>query len=105
VAAEPGEVEPGVLTALRAGDVHALAPWLHNDLQAAAEELAPSLTAVLADGGEAGALASLISGSGPTVAFLASDAGHAEELAAALAGKGHTARAVEGPVHGTHIIL
>lgn len=103
-AAEPEQVEAGVLTALRAGDPHALATWLHNDLQAASLELAPSLAPVLALGTELGALASLVSGSGPTLAFLAADAAHADELAAALAGRGHTAWPVEGPVHGAHIV-
>ena len=105
VAAEdPGEVEAGVLAALRAADPHALARWLHNDLQAAAESLAPSLSTVLARGTGLGALASLVSGSGPTVAFLAAGADHAQELAAALADAGHEAWAVEGPVHGAAII-
>lgn len=103
--AEPGEVDAGVLAALRAGDAHALAPWLHNDLQAAAVSLAPSLADVLTQGEGAGALASLVSGSGPTVAFLAADATHAEDLVAALAANGHEAWAVEGPVHGAHIVL
>ncbi|MFQ4147818.1 4-(cytidine 5'-diphospho)-2-C-methyl-D-erythritol kinase [Arthrobacter sp. LAPM80] len=102
--AEPAEVAAGVLTALRAGDAHALAPCLHNDLQAAAESLEPSLTLVLAQGAELGALASLVSGSGPTVAFLAADAEHAKELAAALAERGHEAWPVEGPVHGAHLV-
>lgn len=103
--AEPGEVDAGVLAALRAGDAHALAPWLHNDLQAAAVSLAPSLADVLTQGEGAGALASLVSGSGPTVAFLAADAAHATDLVAALAAHGHEAWAVEGPVHGAHIVL
>jgi 4-diphosphocytidyl-2-C-methyl-D-erythritol kinase len=103
--AEPGEIDAGVLAALRAGDAHALAPWLHNDLEAAAVSLAPSLADVLTQGEGAGALASLVSGSGPTVAFLAADAAHAEDLVAALAANGREAWAVEGPVHGAHIVL
>lgn len=101
---EPGQVEAGVLAALRAGDARALAPWLHNDLEAAAVELAPSLAKVLAEGTGLGALASLVSGSGPTLAFLAADAAHAQELADALSGGGHRAWAVEGPVHGAHMV-
>lgn len=101
----PGQVEAGVLTALRAGDAKALAPWLHNDLQAAAEHLAPSLTEVLAAGKSLGALAGLVSGSGPTLAFLAADAHHAQLLASALAELGHPGLPVEGPVHGAQIIL
>lgn len=103
-APEPGQVEAGVLTALRSGDAQALAPWLHNDLQAAAVSLAPSLAEVLTQGEDAGALASLVSGSGPTVAFLAEDAAHAQDLVAALSARGHQAWAVEGPVHGAHIV-
>ena len=101
---EPGQIDPGVLSALRAGDAQALAPWLHNDLQAAAVSLAPSLAEVLQQGEDAGALASLVSGSGPTLAFLAADADHAQAVAAALTGHGHEAWAVTGPVHGAAII-
>ncbi|MHA7269843.1 4-(cytidine 5'-diphospho)-2-C-methyl-D-erythritol kinase [Arthrobacter sp. HLT1-20] len=101
---EPEQVEAGVLAALRAGDPHALAPHLRNDLQAAAESLAPSLTQVLALGDELGALASLVSGSGPTLAFLAASADDAGDLASALLEHGHQAWAVEGPVHGAAII-
>ncbi len=103
-APEPEQVAAGVLTALRAADPQSLAPWLHNDLQPAALELAPELAAVLAEGEGLGALASLVSGSGPTLAFLAADAGHARALAAALEDAGHQAWAVEGPVHGAAII-
>lgn len=102
---EPVQVEAGVLAALRAGDAQALAPWLHNDLQTAAENLAPSLTDVLAEGTALGALAAIVSGSGPTLAFLAADTAHAQDLAAALGDRGHRAWPVEGPVHGAHIIL
>ncbi|MHA7304989.1 4-(cytidine 5'-diphospho)-2-C-methyl-D-erythritol kinase [Arthrobacter sp. TMN-49] len=101
---EPQQVDAGVLAALRAGDPAELAPCLRNDLQAAAEHLAPSLTEVLALGAELGALASLVSGSGPTLAFLAADGEHAGDLAAALAERGHQGWAVAGPVHGAAII-
>lgn len=103
-ASEPQQVDAGVLAALRAGDPQALAPFLRNDLAAAAESLAPALSEVLALGDELGALASLVSGSGPTLAFLAADADDAADLAAALAEHGHQAWAVEGPVHGAAII-
>ena len=103
-AVEPEQVQAEVLAALRAGDAQALAPWLHNDLQAAAEFLAPSLSTVLAKGAALGALASLVSGSGPTVAFLAADGQHGQDLAAALARNGYEAWPVEGPVHGAYIV-
>ena len=48
---------------------------LGNDLQAAALSLRPALADVLKAGRGAGALAGLVSGSGPTCVFLADD-GH-----------------------------
>ena len=74
-----------LVEAVRAGDPAALAPLLRNDLQPAALTLAPYLEQTLAAGRAAGALAGLVSGSGPTCAFLAADAGHAGELAGKLA--------------------
>ncbi|MGA7206624.1 MAG: 4-(cytidine 5'-diphospho)-2-C-methyl-D-erythritol kinase [Specibacter sp.] len=101
----PERVDPRILAALRAGDPALLAPWLVNDLQAAALALAPELDDVLAAGLEHGALAAMVSGSGPTVAMLATDSRHASELAAALSNAGHAAVAVEGPVHGAHRVF
>ncbi|AKE41816.1 4-diphosphocytidyl-2-C-methyl-D-erythritol kinase [Corynebacterium kutscheri] len=70
--------------ALRSGDPHELAAYLHNDMQAAAISLQPRLRRVLAAGKNAGALAAIVSGSGPTCAFLCEDAHIAEEVAAEL---------------------
>ena len=55
---------------------------LGNDLQAAALSLRPELRETLDAGCAAGALAGLVSGSGPTCVFLCRDAAHAEQLAA-----------------------
>lgn len=101
----PEQVDPQILAALRAGDPALLAPWLVNDLQAAALALAPELDDVLAAGLECGALAVMVSGSGPTVAMLAADGQHALDLAAALVNAGYAAMAVEGPVHGAHRVF
>lgn len=68
--------------ALRTGDD--LVPLLANDLQPAALALAPYLRDTLDAGARLGALAGLVSGSGPTCAFLAADAEQARSLAAAL---------------------
>ncbi|WP_372347819.1 4-(cytidine 5'-diphospho)-2-C-methyl-D-erythritol kinase [Streptomyces sp. KL116D] len=84
---------PALLDALRTGDVHALAATVTNDLQPAALSLFPSLKATLDAGTAAGALAALVSGSGPTTAFLAADERAAREVADALAASG-TCRAV-----------
>ncbi len=73
-----------LLTALCAGEPARLAPLLSNDLQQPAIALAPYLSETLAAGTDAGALAGLVSGSGPTCAFLARDAQHARQLAGTL---------------------
>lgn len=92
--------DPAVLQALRAGDPVALAACVHNDLQRAALSLRPALGDVLQQGEDAGALAGLVSGSGPTLAFLAADAAAASALAETLTASGHTAIAAHGPVPG-----
>ncbi|MER5962038.1 4-(cytidine 5'-diphospho)-2-C-methyl-D-erythritol kinase [Streptomyces sp. NPDC002057] len=96
---------PALLDALRAGDTTALAGTLANDLQAAALSLRPSLAATLATGTDAGALAALVSGSGPTTAFLVKDAEAAETVAAALKASGtcRTARVTTSPAPGARV--
>src|SRR4029079_17539559 len=58
-------VEP-VLEAVAGGDPRQLALCLSNDLQAAAVSMAPELRRTLRAGVDAGALAGIVSGSGPT---------------------------------------
>ncbi|MEU2155670.1 4-(cytidine 5'-diphospho)-2-C-methyl-D-erythritol kinase [Streptomyces sp. NPDC019396] len=97
---------PDLLDALRTGDAGALAGALVNDLQPAALSLRPSLAATLTAGTDAGALAALVSGSGPTTAFLAKDADTAEHIAVALLASGscRTARVAESPARGATVI-
>jgi 4-diphosphocytidyl-2-C-methyl-D-erythritol kinase len=97
-------VDTTVLQALRAGDPRLLAGALHNDLQMAALGLAPGLGGILELGEAHGALAGLVSGSGPTVAFLVDDAESAIELQVALSAARLNAVHVHGPVHGARII-
>ncbi|MEU5040414.1 4-(cytidine 5'-diphospho)-2-C-methyl-D-erythritol kinase [Streptomyces griseorubiginosus] len=95
-----------LLDALAKGDPEALAAAVSNDLQPAALSLFPELADTLAAGSAAGALAGLVSGSGPTTAFLARDAGAAVKIADALRASG-TCRAVRtasGPVPGATVI-
>ncbi|GGZ49176.1 4-(cytidine 5'-diphospho)-2-C-methyl-D-erythritol kinase [Streptomyces subrutilus] len=97
---------PALLAALAAGDPDALAATLANDLQPAALALRPRLADTLAAGTAAGALAGIVSGSGPTTAFLVRDAAAAAEVAAALAASG-TCRATHvasGPVPGATVL-
>ena len=88
--------------ALAAGDPAELAPLLGNDLQAAALSLDPGLRRTLRAGAEAGALAGIVSGSGPTCAFLCESAAAALDVGTELAGAGvcRTVRVASGPVHG-----
>ncbi len=98
------QVDSSVLQALRAGDPHMLAEVLSNDLQAPALHLEPELGAVIQLGEESGALAGIISGSGPTVAFLAADLDSALELQIALTTAHLTVVRATGPVHGARLI-
>jgi 4-diphosphocytidyl-2-C-methyl-D-erythritol kinase len=97
-------VDSNVLQALRAGDPHMLAESLSNDLQAPALHLQPSLAAVLQLGEENGALAGLVSGSGPTIAFLAADLDSALELQIALSAARLNVVRATGPVHGARLV-
>lgn len=97
-------VDADVLQALRAGDPHMLAECLHNDLQAPALKLQPSLAGVIELGEKNGALAGVVSGSGPTVAFLAADLDSALELQIALSAAQMNVVRATGPVHGARII-
>lgn len=99
------DAEP-LLTALSAGDPARLAPLLGNDLQPAALSLEPELRRTLRAGTEAGALAGIVSGSGPTCAFLCSSADAAVAVGSELAGAGvcRTVRVASGPVHGARVV-
>jgi 4-diphosphocytidyl-2-C-methyl-D-erythritol kinase len=95
-----------VLAALASGDPAVLAPLLGNDLQPAALSLDPGLRRTLRAGASAGALAGIVSGSGPTCAFLCSSATAAVDVGAELAGAGvcRTVRVASGPVHGARVV-
>jgi len=97
-------VETDVLQALRAGDPHMLAESLYNDLQAPSLHLDQGLSAVLEVGEANGALAGIVSGSGPTVAFLAADLDGALELQIALSAARYQVVRVTGPVAGARIV-
>lgn len=104
---EPVErpVEP-VLEAIAGGDPRQLALALGNDLQAAAVSMAPELRRTLRAGVDAGALAGIVSGSGPTCAFLCTSGDAAMDVATELAGLGvcRTVRVAHGPVPGARVV-
>src|SRR5262245_13877357 len=101
----PIALDNRLMAALRSGNPAEVGPLLTNDLQQAAISLRPELRRTLAAGIEHGALAAIISGSGPTCAYLARDARHAAALAVALAGAGvcRTVVHVVGPVPGASV--
>lgn len=103
---EPAGPDNRLMAALRSGKPAEVAPLLTNDLQPAAISLRPELRRTLAAGAEHGALAGIVSGSGPTCAYLAKDSRHAAALAVALAGAGvcRTVAHVVGPAPGASVI-
>ncbi|WP_328682648.1 4-(cytidine 5'-diphospho)-2-C-methyl-D-erythritol kinase [Streptomyces sp. NBC_00343] len=102
---EPVASQP-LLDALAKGDPDALAAAVSNDLQPAALSLFPELADTLAAGRTAGALAALVSGSGPTTAFLVRDPGSAAKVAEALTASGtcRTVRTTTGPAPGATVL-
>ncbi|RFU88683.1 4-(cytidine 5'-diphospho)-2-C-methyl-D-erythritol kinase [Streptomyces triticagri] len=100
------EASPALLDALRTGDPKALADTMSNDLQPAALSLFPSLADTLRTGSAAGALASLVSGSGPTTAYLAPSAAAAEDIAQTLRTSAtcRTIRTTTAPAPGAQLL-
>ncbi|MFE5537630.1 4-(cytidine 5'-diphospho)-2-C-methyl-D-erythritol kinase [Streptomyces sp. NPDC056492] len=100
------EASPALLAALASGEADALAATLANDLQPAALSLRPQLAATLEAGTSAGALATLVSGSGPTTAFLVRDPESALKVAAALEASGtcRTTRTATSPAPGATVL-
>jgi 4-diphosphocytidyl-2-C-methyl-D-erythritol kinase len=101
---EHPSVSKELLQALRAGDPELLAENLANDLQAPAIHLSDELADVLELGERSGALAGLVSGSGPTVAFLSEDRESAIDLQIALSAAQLRAVRVSAPVHGARVL-
>lgn len=99
---EPLPSPDALMAALRQRKPEVLGATLANDLQQAAISLRPALADVLKAGYDAGALAGIVSGSGPTCVFLASDATHAEKLATTLSTTPlcRTAVPARGPMPG-----
>ena len=100
------QTSDALMQSLLSADPKAVGLALQNDLQSAACSLRPALTLVLDVGEEYGALGSIVSGSGPTVAFLVGDEEQGLDLAVALTSSGvvgSVARAF-GPVPGAKVI-
>lgn len=100
------EMPTELINALTCGDSERLAQHLRNDLAYAAIDLRPQLQTTIDAGLELGALAAIVSGSGPTVAFLCRDEEAAVSLSGALGAErvARSVRRVAGPVNGARII-
>lgn len=100
------EMPTELINALATGDSEELARHLRNDLAAAAIDLQPSLQATIDAGLECGALAAIVSGSGPTVAFLCRNEEAAVALSVALSAEdvARAVRRVVGPVAGARLL-
>lgn len=93
-----------LLAALDAGDPHALASALHNDLQPAALDLRPDLADLIARGEAAGALRGVVTGSGPTCVFLCESADAARAAAGELRAEHEVVLVTNGAVAGAHAV-
>lgn len=95
-----------LITALRAGNPVEVGKLLVNDLQAPAISLLPSLRETLKAAEEAGAIAAIVSGSGPTIAMLCASADDAVEVATAVsvAGKASSTMTTSSPAAAAGVI-
>ncbi len=91
-----------LLAALRQRDPDVVGAALANDMQSAALSLRPELGDTIEAGMDAGAIAGIVSGSGPTCVFLAQDSRHAAGIAEDLRGRElcRDVTVAHGPVAG-----
>jgi 4-diphosphocytidyl-2-C-methyl-D-erythritol kinase len=97
---ERPEVPEELVAALIDGDAREVAAYMHNDLEIAAIALRPELATIIDAGTKAGALRSIVSGSGPTIAHLAKDRVHAEQIVNRLGVAGFTSIATYTSLNG-----
>jgi len=100
----PESLPDAFLDAVYRGDPEALAPHLINDMAQASLELEPALATTLEKGLTHGALAVMVSGSGPTCAMLASDDAHAQAIQASLRSQGNHCVVTSSPARGAHLV-
>lgn len=91
--------------ALLSGDPQLVGAAMHNDLEAAALALRPSLQQLIHDAEDAGAIRAMVSGSGPTVAALCADEETARGVVDKLTTRGDIEGfAAHGPVGGVRLL-
>jgi len=79
---------PAIVAALKSNDLSALARLLFNDLEETACQMLPIIASIKRDLLQQGAIAALLSGSGPTVFGLFCRENEAVRVAQTLAGQG-----------------
>lgn len=100
---EKPEVPVELVAALVSGNALEVAHYMHNDLEIAALALRPELADTIEAGRKAGALKSMVSGSGPTIAHLAHDRIHAEQIVNRLGAAGLPSIATYTSISGTRL--
>jgi len=100
---EQPEVPELLVAALISGNAYEVAEYMHNDLEIAALALRPGLSKTIEAGRKAGALKSMVSGSGPTIVHLALDRLHAEQIVNRLAVVGLPSFATHTSLDGTRL--
>lgn len=85
-----------LIDALRKHDLRGVAEHMHNDLQAAAIDLKPSIAVTIERAEALGGLRAMVSGSGPTVAVLCADADAARALGTEFPRSIVTSSTIEG---------
>lgn len=102
----PRSVVDELLTGLASHDLDVIREAMCNDLTRAAVRLYPGILTTLEDGLDHGGVASIVSGSGPTVAFLCADADDAVDLAVGLSTfpEVRAVHRAHGPVPGARVL-
>ena len=90
--------------ALVSGDPQLVGAAMHNDLEAAALALRPSLQQLIHDAEDTGAIRAMVSGSGPTIAALCADEGAARAVVDKLGSDAVEVFAAHGPVGGARLL-
>jgi len=98
----PAVTDPSISSVAGASSQE-LVQLMTNDLEQAAVSEAPAVKDLLLAVTEAGALASMVSGSGPTVWGVCESADHAQAVASTLVDRGVSARATTSTPLGAHV--
>lgn len=100
---EPGPEVADMVKALKYSGAQEVAELLHNDLEAAALELEPSIAALKASLVAAGPLGAVMTGSGSAMAGLCRDETHARKVAQAIQGD-FDIEVVHGAMRGAELV-